>query len=107
MSRSTFQPASAPVRFTLEQVYPDVRPDEFERHTFHVQSRSEGRGNYKVYLDAYDWNGACNCQHFEFRMRPELERFAMPSDGLRCWHIKKARSYYLDELGRAMSKLVK
>lgn len=88
----------------LSQIYPEVKPDEFEKHTFTVQSRSEAVKPYRVYLDAYSWNGMCNCADFEFRFRPHLERGENPGDDKRCWHIKRARSYYLDEIGRQMDE---
>ena len=50
---------------------------------FHVQSKP-GSPQYLVDLEDYGFNGACGCQHFEFRLQPELTRGAEPSDRLRC-----------------------
>lgn len=88
----------------LSEIYPDVRHDEYEPFTLRVQSRTSSGGNYRVCLNAYQWNGLCNCQDFTMRKQPELERGEPPSERLRCWHIKRARAYYLDEVGRKLEQ---
>lgn len=90
----------------LEKVYPDVTPIAGEHHSFEVRSRT-GPTPYRVVLDVYNWNGWCGCQNFEFACQPDLERGAWPNEALRCWHIRRARAYYLDEIGRTMERQIK
>jgi hypothetical protein len=66
-----------------------VEPVPGSPSQFLVASRT-GATRYLVDLAEYSGNGQCGCAHFEFRLRPELERGARPSWRLRCWHIREA-----------------
>ena len=52
--------------------------------------------SYVIDLAAFGCNGRCECEDFTFRKEPKLRAGAHPSDGLRCWHIRRARDYLLD-----------
>ena len=79
---------------------------EGEHFRFHVGSRVKGRKAYLVDLEEYRWNGACSCEHFEYRMRPLLEQGAFPSKDLRCWHIEHARDKLLRSLLPQIAKTI-
>lgn len=93
----------------MAQRYPDVHPDHYEQHTFYVDSRVKGRnrGPYRVVLNAYSWNGWCSCWDFYFNKEKHLSKGAFPSEELRCFHIKRARAYWVDVLGPMVDKLLK
>lgn len=78
---------------------------------FNVRSHRDPGVQYRVELDAYNYNGACSCEHFTIRLEPELAkqgRHAKPSPLLRCKHIMEARDSFMDEvlpkLGQAINK---
>lgn len=78
---------------------PLVVPVPGEIMRFTVQSRSRPHSvQHTVDLEYYDWSGGCSCEAFQFNFAPKLERGAKPSDDLRCIHLKRARSYFLDEI---------
>lgn len=64
---------------------------------YDVQSISEPARPRRVDIEAYNWNGDCDCPRMKFK-RGELERGAKPDDKMRCSHIKAARSFALDEV---------
>lgn len=67
---------------------------------FLVESKSDPEKKHLVDLGLYKGNGKCACQHFEFRLEPELVR---GSHGLRCDHIEAARTKFLDGIIAAMN----
>ncbi len=75
-----------------------------EYFRFLVGSRSSPGLEYLVDLESYRWNGKCGCIHFEINCEGKLMRGAEPCDGLRCAHIRRARSYFLDEILPKLAK---
>jgi hypothetical protein len=73
-----------------------VEPIPGEPLRFHVRSRRQGVEPHLVDLEEWRLNGRCNCEHFEFRLQPELARGAKPGPAMRCWHIQLARQWFLD-----------
>lgn len=67
-------------------------------NALHAEVRSRSRAGlwHQVVLDHYRDNGSCECEHFEIRLKPRLMRGEMPSDELRCEHIKEAREALLE-----------
>lgn len=59
---------------------------------------SASRGAVEHMVDCLAWNGygACSCEHFTFRLLPELRRGRAP--GKRCSHISAAREAFLDDI---------
>lgn len=82
----------------------DVEEIQGEPFRFYVISRSQIEHKHLVDLEDYNFNGGCGCDGFKFRCEPELSRGANPSDRFRCWHIKRARSHFVDYV---LPKLVK
>jgi hypothetical protein len=68
-----------------------------EATRFRVQGKSVNW--YLVDLGEYNGNGSCGCQHFEFRLKPTLERnheIDWTRTPMRCRHIEAARQFALD-----------
>jgi hypothetical protein len=55
---------------------------------------------YLVDLRAFEANGACDCDSFNFNMKPVLERGENRGERMRCKHIIRCRSRVLDEIIR-------
>jgi len=81
-----------------------VEPLEGEWFRFHVGSRSTPGRKHLVDLEENNGNGRCNCIHFECHCQPQLRRGALPCNGLRCAHIRRARDYFLDEILPKLAK---
>jgi len=79
----------------------EVTPIAGERFCYTVLSRSTG-GAWRVDLEAYGGNGACDCPNFQFACRPALENGARPSMSLRCYHIKRTILFAWDDLFPAL-----
>lgn len=69
-----------------------------EPFRFYVQSRT-ARQQYLVDLEEFGWNGACSCQRFTFKCLPLLKMGAHPAGHLRCWHIERARDWFIRTIG--------
>lgn len=86
---------------------------------WHVPSRTVVGKDYLVELDAYGFNGECQCKNFNIECRPLLERGISPAeavkgglvpdrpekrveDALRCHHILDA----FVELGEEFARVV-
>ncbi len=82
----------------------DVERIAGETFSFFVASESRATSPHRVEIDAYHFNGACSCPDFKCRKEPKLSRGAKPSDELRCRHVRKARSYFLDEILPILAK---
>ena len=80
-----------------------VRPIEGELLRFHVLRDEESDEGYLVDLQALDGNGECGCPHFQFRLKPQLASVGKYGLTARCKHIRRARSYFLDEIIRTLS----
>lgn len=75
-----------------------IDPIEGEWFRFHVRSQS-GNGIYLVDLEENEFNGQCDCPHFQCRLAPVL-RDKGPSDATRCKHINAARHKWFDQVAR-------
>ncbi len=75
-----------------------VFPIAGEGLCFTVRSRSRPRLEHRVELEAYDFNGSCGCEAFEFFLESKLKRGERDSTGdkYRCPHICAARNWLLD-----------
>ena len=65
---------------------------------FTVRSRSRPRMEHRIELEAYNFNGFCSCENFEFHLNGKLKRGERDSigDRYRCPHIRAARNWLLD-----------
>jgi hypothetical protein len=81
-----------------------VEPVPGEPFSFDVQSRRRVKMVHRVQIDAFAFNGRCSCEAFTFDCLPLLLRGALPSSGLRCWHIGKARDYWIEWMGPQFAK---
>lgn len=79
-----------------------VHEIEREPFNYNVESRKSPK-TYRVELEKYNWNGWCGCPKFEFSMQPLLERGANPASNLRCWHIDRARDFFIRKWGPVMA----
>lgn len=82
----------------------EVTPIEGERWSFHVHSRSRPGLRHRVDLEAYNWNGACDCEDFNFNREPDLRRGAAAHDDWRCYHLRVARSFVMEEVFPMLAK---
>ena len=73
-----------------------VTPLEREHFRFLVASRTVPGREYLVDLEAFAFNGACGCRRWEIACGPRLRRGESPCEALRCSHIRRARSFFLD-----------
>lgn len=78
---------------TITRPLPIVRPVVGERGRYWVRSRTDPGLEYLIDIEAYDGNGWCACQKFEFKMWPALEDGAERSERLQCQHIVAAKLY--------------
>lgn len=72
-----------------------VRPHD---HVLRFQVASETQGDdvhHVVDLGAFKGHGRCSCQHFEFRILPELEAGRIVGH---CKHIEACRDFLADEV---------
>ena len=83
----------------------ECTPVEGMRWTFDIKSRSRPTQKpWRVDLEAYHWNGACDCEDFRFNKESDLSHGAKPSDDYRCYHILTARSYVMEEIFPLLAK---
>lgn len=75
-----------------------VEPVHGETFVYWVQSLSRAGVRHRVELQAYNGNGACGCESFEFKCRGHLERGAARGSRFRCSHIRAAREFAMDDL---------
>lgn len=66
---------------------------------------SESRGEviqHQVDLSDWNFNGSCTCEHFDLRIRPELEvtgiKNVEPDNDSRCKHIKYLREVVMNTI---------
>lgn len=77
----------------------ECKPVSGERWIFEIKSRSRPTQKpWRVDLEAYNWNGACDCEDFRFSREKDLTLGAKPGDDYRCYHILTARSYVMEEI---------
>jgi hypothetical protein len=86
---------------------PEVEEIAGEFFRFHVISRTNPAQKHLVDLEAYKWNGWCQCERFQFACDPQVSRGAKPDDVNRCWHLKRARSYFLDTILPKLAQALK
>lgn len=83
----------------------ECKPVEGERWIFEIKSRSRPTQKpWRVDLEAYNWNGACDCEDFRMSREKDLTLGAKPGDDYRCYHILTARSYVLEEVFPLLAK---
>lgn len=75
-----------------------------ERFRFHVQSRTTPSHSYLVDIESMDWNGECGCLAFLACRRRWKAADKESSARTRCWHIERARSYFIETYGPMISK---
>lgn len=81
-----------PDRFNHLSVQPYDHPLRFK-----VQSKARHDIVHVVDLGAFNGNGECSCEHFQFRLLPKLQE--QPGKKTwRCKHIEAARSALVDEV---------
>lgn len=88
---------------------------------YHVPSRRRNVDPYLVELDAFGFNGCCQCKHFVCVLEPILARGITPEqahagglaevppwgtleDCLRCWHVHAARLKFADDVIQAIAE---
>lgn len=73
---------------------------------YFVGSASRPNTEHLVELDAFHGNGACQCENFDFNMRPILERRRHDhrNPPIRCKHIKAAREFLADDIIRRLTQ---
>ena len=71
---------------------------------FMVDSHTTEDVEYLVEINCYDWNGACACPHFTFRLEPLMKAGAKPSNATRCHHILEARDQFIEDVGALIMK---
>ena len=83
-----------------------IMPIEGELMRFRVMSDPENpeEGSYLVDLAALGGNGQCDCPHFRIRLQPHIAIVAKYGHWVRCKHIRRARSYFLDEIIKELRK---
>jgi len=69
---------------------------------FHVQSRTVEGLSHLVDLEEYGFNGFCGCQDFDFRKRVLAQK--MNGERSRCWHIDRARDFFIDAVLKKMAE---
>ena len=82
---------------------PGVHSIPSEPFRFEVESRGRANVRHLVDLAAFDWNGHCSCEYFEFNCLPLLTRGAHAAMNLQCFHLLRARFYCFRELAKAVS----
>lgn len=85
------------------QPLPDrCEPVPGERLTFRVASRSRPKP-WRVDLEAWGFNGECECEAFNFHHLPKLKADFLegrPARRRRCWHIQRAFEYHAEVQNR-------
>lgn len=79
-----------------------VRTDPEEMLVYWVRSASRSSIEHRVDLAAYDGNGECGCERFEFGLRPALERGEEGRRSLECRHIRDAKSVFARQMLRKL-----
>lgn len=66
---------------------------------FTATSSSRPGQAHQVDIGAWHGNGSCTCEHFQFRILPQLQKWAgspNPGRSTRCRHILAARRSFTD-----------
>ncbi len=61
---------------------------------FLVQSYTRGNTWYVVDLEAFDWNGKCDCPKFAFNFEKHLKAGAAPAPRWQCKHLDDVSFYF-------------
>lgn len=72
----------------------NVRPHDHVLR-FLVSSDSQEGIEHVIDLGEFKGHGRCSCQHFEFRILPELEAGRIAG---RCKHVQACRDFLADEV---------
>ncbi len=75
------------------------RVEHYDLFRYLVQSEERDH-QYLVDISSYDWNGECDCPHFQCRLAPRVR----DGEKGRCKHIHAAREVALDDIGRRLQK---
>jgi hypothetical protein len=99
----------SPTKTTKKEAFAPLSVELIEGEMFRafVGSRSTAGKKHLVDLEEWNWNGKCDCINFECRLQPKVKRGVTPCDGLRCSHIRRFRSYFLDEMLPKLAKALK
>jgi hypothetical protein len=79
----------------------DARPHPDGALRWVVTSRSRPEIEHLVELDGFGGVGRCSCEHFEFRIAPDL-REGRRVGAHRCSHILAARNAFTDAMIQAL-----
>lgn len=63
-----------------------------------VRSHTRPEIEHVVDLDAFAGNGACSCEHFEFRLAPLIRDGITGGKATRCGHIMVAREAFANHM---------
>lgn len=69
-----------------------------------VTSRSRPEIEHVVDLAAFSGVGSCSCEHFQFRIAPEL-RLGTRKGSRRCGHILTARNAFADAMIQTLVRM--
>lgn len=89
----------------IERITPDVEPIAGEHARFWVRSRS-GEAKYLVDLFSNAFVGQCDCKHFQCRLQPDINKGLAVNGNQFCYHIKRAREYFLAMQLRALWSMI-
>lgn len=85
----------------IERITPDVEPVAGEHGRYRVRSRSGTKAHF-VDIFANAFAGACDCEHFRYRLQPDIERGIKANGSQKCYHVKRARECFIEMQMRAM-----
>lgn len=86
---------------------PGIRTVPGEEHRFFVQSKTRFDTWHLVDLEELGWNGRCSCEHFNFRLFPQIRddrAKRRPPRTRRCWHIREALAFYGELAARLVAR---
>lgn len=68
-----------------------------------------GQESWMVDLEAYWGHGKCDCDHFRYRLEPDISRKVMPTPEMpmECWHLVQARRHFMRQLYKELRKVMK
>jgi hypothetical protein len=84
-----------------------VTPIAGEIFRMRVESRSRPGQTHFVDLEEYGWNGQCDCERFRYSFEASLCAGQPACEAFRCAHIRRARSWFLDEVLPKIAKQLK
>jgi hypothetical protein len=94
----------------INKLFNDVAQDA-DFLVLYVKSRRPGHLPWRIDKQKFCGNGECQCEHFTasltvnnktMTMRQALKAGALPSEKLKCYHIKRADQYLLQKMLNAV-----